>query len=385
MAKASVATSLDRLVAATPTGRNRVVDLVRAFSILVVVVWHWALSVNHLAAADRELRMPNPVEQVPYGWLATWLLQVMPIFFVVGGFSNLAGWEAQRRSDPDTPPGRRFLRQRVERLLRPTAVFVGVWAIAELALQLFLPDYQGVLTTAFAVFVPMWFLAAYLWVVLLVPVTARLHRRFGARVAVALGAAVGLVDVGRFALDLDWFGWVNTALVWVFAHQLGYFWRDGRLAARRRQLALTAGGLLALVVVTNIDVYPRSMVAQPDELSHMYPTTVGVAALATFQLGVVLLAAQSLGRWLRNRRPWTVVVALNSVILTIFLWHMTALLLFVLTLDELDVDLFAEPTAAWWAQRPLWLVGPAMFLAPLVAVFARIEQGGRSPARQRDV
>nr|MDT0664958.1 hypothetical protein [Micromonospora sp. DSM 115978] len=97
--------SLDRLVATTPPGRDRVVDFVRAFSIMIVVVWHWALSVNHLAA-DGELRMPNPIEQVPYGWLATWLLQVMPIFFVVGGFSNLAGWDAVRRGDPSTPPGR---------------------------------------------------------------------------------------------------------------------------------------------------------------------------------------------------------------------------------------------------------------------------------------
>jgi hypothetical protein len=30
--------------------------------------------------------MPNPIHVVPGGWLATWLLQVMPVFFLVGGY-----------------------------------------------------------------------------------------------------------------------------------------------------------------------------------------------------------------------------------------------------------------------------------------------------------
>ena len=87
----AVGRSLDRRVSATPAGRDRTVDLMRAVSIAVVVIWHWAGSVTH--RRDGEIVMPNPIDQVPLLWLATWVGQVMPVFFLVGGFANLAAWD----------------------------------------------------------------------------------------------------------------------------------------------------------------------------------------------------------------------------------------------------------------------------------------------------
>ena len=137
---------------------------------------------------------------------------------------------------------------------------------------------------------PLWFLAAYLWVVLLVPVTAAAHRRAPAPTVVLLGLGVVGVDLARFGAGLQLFGLVNTALVWVFVHQLGYLWRDGMLDAPRRRWATAATGATGLIVVATLPAYPRSMVATVgDELSHMYPTTAGIATLALFQLGVILL------------------------------------------------------------------------------------------------
>jgi hypothetical protein len=72
----AVSRSLDRRVAATPAGRDRTVDLMRAVSIAVVVLWHWTGSVTH--RRDGEIVMPNPIDQVPLLWLATWVGQVMP-------------------------------------------------------------------------------------------------------------------------------------------------------------------------------------------------------------------------------------------------------------------------------------------------------------------
>src|SRR3954452_7557522 len=164
--------SLDRRVAATPTGRDRTVDLMRAVSITVVVLWHWTGSLTHRRGS--EIVMPNPIDQVPLLWLATWVGQVVPVFFLVGGFANLAAWDRAAGS------ARAFLRPRLTRLLRPTAVFVGVWAVLDVVLLLAVPGYPGVLSYGRVVATPLWFLAAYLWVVLLVPVTAVAHRRGGA-------------------------------------------------------------------------------------------------------------------------------------------------------------------------------------------------------------
>src|SRR3954454_3026030 len=113
--------SLDRRVAATPTGRDRTVDLMRAVSIAVVVLWHWAGSLTH--RRNGAIVMPNPIDQVPVLWLATWVGQVMPVFFLVGGFANLAAWDRAGGS------ARAFLRPRLARLLRPTAGVLGGWGV----------------------------------------------------------------------------------------------------------------------------------------------------------------------------------------------------------------------------------------------------------------
>ncbi len=358
--------SLDRTVATTPASRDRTVDLMRAVSIAVVVIWHWAGSVTH--RRDGEIVMPNPIDQVPLLWLATWVGQVMPVFFLVGGFANLAAW------DRAAGGARAFLRLRLARLLRPTAVFLGVWAVFDVLLRVAVPDYAGVLSYGLVVAAPLWFLAAYVWVVLLIPVTAVAHRRAALPTVLLLGICVVGVDVARFGTGSEGLGVVNSALVWVFVHQLGYLWRDGTFDSPGRRWALAVAGLTGLVVVAALPIYPRSMVATVGgQLSHMYPTTAGIATLAVFQLGLIVLLRPKLTAWLQRRRVWKTVVGANTIIMTVFLWHMPALLGALTLFEAAGLPIHPEPTAAWWAQRPLWLLVPGILLAALVALFARAE------------
>jgi hypothetical protein len=122
---------LDALVDATPASRDRVVDLLRAASIGIVVLWHWALAVTHWRA-DSALTMPNPVDEVPGLWAATWVLQVMPVFFLVGGYANLAGWHAVTRGGGDAGS---FVRGRMRQLLAPLIPWLGCWVVVDLAWQ----------------------------------------------------------------------------------------------------------------------------------------------------------------------------------------------------------------------------------------------------------
>jgi hypothetical protein len=177
----------------------------------------------------------------------------MPVFFLVGGYANLAAWDRAAGS------ARAFLRARLTRLLRPTAVFLGARVVLETVLLLVVPGYPGVLSYGRVVATPLWFLAAYLWVVLLVPVTAAAHRRAAGPTVVLLGLGVVGADLARFGAGLQLFGLVNTALVWVFVHQLGYLWRDRMLDSPGRRRALAAAGLTGLVVVAALPVYPRSI------------------------------------------------------------------------------------------------------------------------------
>src|SRR5206468_4023204 len=117
---------------------------------------------------------------------------------------------------------------------------------------------------------------------------------------------------------------LNGALVFLFAHQLGYFYGDGTLTRARRsaQWSLALSGLFGLVLLTNLGVYPRSMVAVRGEaVSNMFPTTACIAALAVFQAGVAMLLRPAVTAWLSRRRVWKTVVSANAVAMTIFLRH----------------------------------------------------------------
>jgi peptidoglycan/LPS O-acetylase OafA/YrhL len=374
----SKAAAVAALVDATPASRDRYVDFLRAVSILVVVLWHWVFSITQWSD-DGSLGMPNPIGDVTGLWLATWLLQIMPVFFFVGGFANYAGLEATRRNGGGAGT---FLRARVRRLLRPIGVFLAVWSAGELAARAWMPSYSGVTHWGMVVFVPLWFLSVYLGVVLLAPVTAALHRRGRELTIVAMVAIIGLADLGRIRFGLDLLGLVASAFVWIFAHQLGYFWRDGSLVdgPRRRLWAMVVGGLTALVVLTNLGVFPRSMVSVRGEASNMFPTTSCIAALAVLQVGVVLLLRPVAERWLSRRRPWTFTVSVNAVAMTIFSWHMTALVGAIGIYQFFGGELMTEATSRWWVQRPLWLLLPGVLLAALLAIFARFELPKRSVA-----
>jgi hypothetical protein len=366
---------LDSLVAGTPPERDRYIDFLRVFAIGVVVVWHWALSV--LYWSDDRWVMPNPIHAVPGSWLATWLLQIVTVFFIVGGYANGAAWWAAQRDGRGLAG---YYSARMRRLLIPIGVFLAVWAGFEVAAHLLVPGYPGVLSYAMILFTPLWFIAAYVWVVALVPLTATAHARARWLSVAVLAAALVAADAGRFGAGIGWLGWLNTALVWVFIHQLGYFYRDGTLegAGRRGAVGLVVAGVLLLVALTWMAAYPRSMVATVgQEHSNLLPTTLPIAVMSLLQLGVIMLVRAPVTRWLRRPRVWKVVVAANSVVLTVFLWHMTALLVVLAVLRALDVDLLTEPTAVWWLQRPLWVLAPAVVLATLVAVFGRFEMRGR--------
>jgi hypothetical protein len=369
--------SVDELADLTPDTRDRAVDFLRASAIGVVVLWHWVFSITHWAGSgdERHLTMPNPVGDVRLLWLATWLLQVMPLFFLVGGFSNRASLTASRRRGGTDGA---WLQGRLRRLARPVLAFAATWFAGDLVARVAIPDSPGVLAWGRVVLVPLWFLGVYAGVVLLAPLTTRLHDRFGALGLTALGAGIALADLGRFRFGWEQLGVLNAALVFTFAHQLGYWWRDGRLD-RQAAKAMALAGATTLVVLTNLGVYPRSMVAVRGEaVSNMFPTTACIAALACFQLGVVVLLQPKLEAWLRrSRRAWRTTIAANAVAMTVFCWHMTALVAVIGLAGLVGVELGDEATASWWLTRPVWVVLPGIVLAGLVAVFKRVELGTR--------
>ena len=105
--------------------RNRYADLLRVVAIGGVVYGHWLLiSVTY---RNGQLSGLDALDYVSWGRWVTWLFQVMPVFFLVGGYVNAQSWMAHHaRGETWT----RWVRDRAMRLLWPTAVFVVVAVLA---------------------------------------------------------------------------------------------------------------------------------------------------------------------------------------------------------------------------------------------------------------
>ena len=75
---------LREIAGRTPAERERYVDLLRAVAITLVVLGHWLIAVLDHDVAGR-LRGHNALEDITWARPGTWLFQVMPLFFLVGG------------------------------------------------------------------------------------------------------------------------------------------------------------------------------------------------------------------------------------------------------------------------------------------------------------
>ncbi len=397
------------LARATPASRDRSIDFLRAVSIVTVVSGHWFIGIIH--RRDGLIWTTSAVGVTSWLWLGTWFLQVMPIFFFVGGFSNLVSFDSARRRGGDAWS---WVRGRMWRLLRPSLVFLGVWAVVQVGLHLrdvgapagpALWDgtrlLRGVKPPGQTVpFGPLWFLGVYIVVVAIAPFTIALDRRFGAAVPVAMAAGAVAADVIGFGLGHPGIRWFNVAFVLLFAHQLGHLLGDGRLERAPRGVfwAMAVGGLLGLVLLTNpwvfrpfgdvrfewfpaIGHYPKSLLGTDVEpISNAYPPTVCFLLGGVWSIGAAMLLRPALRRWLEHERPWKLTIAVNAMIMTLFLWHMTAFLLAVLALWPLGLGREQDSTAAWWAQRPVWELVPAAALAAIVVVVGRFERVRDRPA-----
>jgi len=366
------------LVDATPTTRNRYVDLIRVVSIALVILGHWTMAV--LEYRDGRFAGANLLELDPDWQIMTWVFMVMPLFFIVGGFTNGGSWISARAR------GERYadwLRGKSARLVRPAIWFVAFWAaIPVLGVVL------GVLPVSVAraggeeVSLPLWFLAVYLLSVALIPPLVLAHERYGVRTLWALVIGAFVMDNIHFGLDLAAFGSVNYVLVWLALFELGLLWREGAFQGRRwLPWWLIAIGLVSLAVMVTWFDYPISMTGLTHATrSNAQPPTLALFALGVWQFGAALLFQPAANRWLARRGPWTVVVAANSMVMTLYLWNMSAVVLAVVLLFPTGIMPTPEPlSTAWWALRPVWWLACAICLVPFVLAFRWAERPTDAP------
>jgi hypothetical protein len=341
----------------------------------VVVIGHWLMAGPWVD--DEGSHLDHLLTTSPWTHWLTWIFQVMPIFFFVGGYSNGISWQAARR---DATPYAVWLRGRLSRLCAPVIPLLIFWAVAAAVAQAAGLPAEMIRLGSISALIPTWFLAVYLVVVMLVPLAHAAWQRFGMASICAPVAGAAALDALYFGADVRTPAWANYLLIWGAVHQLGFAWQAGRCVGRARAALCCAGGLLLLIALTELGPWPRSLVGVPGEaISNTTPPHLPLLALCAFQFGAVLLAEPALRRWLNRPTPWTATVLVNGSIMSLFLWHSTAMMLCIgLAIGSGGLGLGLDPgSGAWWALRPVWLVVYAAATAFFLLLFARLEQTSR--------
>lgn len=361
----------------TPADRNRYVDFLRATSILFVISGHWLIATAFYDVDTGVVTHIMMLDELPWiNWL-TWVFQVMPIFFIVGGYSNAVSLEGARKKDLNYAA---WLTGRLYRLLIPLLVLIIFWFGLSLILNFLGLSTATIVIASKAALVPTWFLAIYTMIVLLAPATYALWRRWGFLSLLGYLFIAVAVDIALFRLGWKFLGWTNYFWVWLAMHHLGFAWRDNRLASPSMLLLIALLSFLALMAFIFIGPYPIAMAGSPgDEVSNTLPPKITLIALGIFQFGVLLAIEKPMQKLLSNVKFWTITVMINTVIMTIYLWHMTIFVaLLGLCFLGNGVGLTIEPgSIEWWLSRPVWMVVMVVMLLPVALLLSPLERISR--------
>ncbi|WEK60001.1 MAG: acyltransferase [Candidatus Microbacterium colombiense] len=349
--------------------RDTGIDFVRALCVVGVVLLH-AIMVG-VTIEEGAPVFANASDGT--AWIAplSWGLQVMPLFFVIGGFSGLI---AYRRARSRGGSARAFVAARLHRLMRPAVVTIGVVGLALALLTVAGAPADLVAIAGFRYGQPLWFLAVFLMCQSLLPALAAAHERSPLLTIAALTAASIGVDAARALTGIDLLGFLNLAFVWMTLQQLGFFLADGRIdaLARRTRLCIGVGALLLLILSFVCGIH------SPDLIANINPPTT-----ALLLVGIVHTAALSLGRERIEQISRTPAAAAFTAFVTprtmsIYLWHMPVLLVMagasaVFALLT-GVDLPSLDSVGWWSARPLWLAVALAATALIAVVTTRFER-----------
>jgi CubicO group peptidase (beta-lactamase class C family)/peptidoglycan/LPS O-acetylase OafA/YrhL len=269
--------------------RDAALDGLRALAILRVITWHTS------------------------GWAwTTWIISSVPAMFVVTG--ALLARSLQKASAFHT------LRKRFKRLFLPLWFYSLTVYLLSLLFEVrtsavwtfFFPFSQPSSLIASQWFTSaMWYLRAYVWVLVLAPFIYALTRRFKSLIPVV--GIIAVIALGIWDIDSTGFGWaVGDIVLYSTCTAAGMAWLvDGRPSPR--SLHVTAFAFLAGVCGWLLFRQPIDGVVNNDHVLHLFVGGFWTALLLHFPMTLSTFSTTAVSRFL-NRYP-----------LSIYLWHsMTA-------------------------------------------------------------
>ncbi|WP_405853406.1 acyltransferase [Streptomyces sp. NBC_00090] len=365
-----------KIESGTPAHRDRAIDGLRALALLAVPTGHWLLG-GFTLSSDGAIHNASPLGTFAGLAPVSWVLQMLGIFFLVGGYASVLSYRRRKGST------REWLGGRLARLGRPVLGVTAVWAALLPLLHFGLGVPVDSLRTASTLVVqPLWFVGVYTVVTALTPYCVRVARRLGVWAAAPLLGSVAVVDFLRYGPYADavpsWLSLLNILPGWLFAYQLGVSWGEGRVTRRHARWLLAGGAALFAALLLFFD-YPASMVGVPGEArTNSHPPSLLVLALAAAQSGAAILLRDRLGGLLKRPALWAPVVVVNLSAMTILCWHQTAMLAAAIPgsyLGEVPGLVGAPDSVGWILARLAWMP----VFAGLLVLVGRFARGFESP------
>ncbi len=359
----------------TRTARDTSIDVARAWCLTVAVGLH-ALMVGVSVVGGVPV-LENAMDSYSGFPALTWVMQIMPLFFVLGGFSSATQWSRLREKGM---PAHDYVALRLKRLLGPALGAMAATAAVLVGLVVFGVSDAVVAEAGFRMSQPLWFLGVYLLLSGLVPFMMKLHRASPRATLVGLGALVLGVDLTRIGTGIEAVGFANLLFVWLLMQQLGFFLAEGRPRLDRR--GHTLGAVAALGTLATLCAFG---VYDWDLFENLNPPT---AALVLFGLAQICLfqLARPLLRKAHGIRPVAKIVgAVNARAMTIYSWHMLVLIGMAGALMFTVGEALPTPVSAeWWATRPAWFAAATLITIALVALVGRREARGGAKTAPRE-
>lgn len=352
----------------TSTPRNHVIDCVRAWCVLVVVVFH-ALLYQVVLVDGAPTLVPWAPPHWPW-WPITWFAMPIPLFFLAGGFANAV--VVDKLSARGASYGH-FLAERGRRLIGPLLFFVTVMTVLFTAAA-WLGYLDAAATLSPQLMQLLWFLAVYLVICAAAPCAVRAHDRWGWRPLAVLLVLGALVDAWSFHAGNADLRNLNMLTVWPLVHQLGIAYHRGwfRTGPAWRSWVPVLAGAGGIAVLIFGFGYPGTSVGLADlPIANVQPPTIAMAFLGLANAGVLGLIERT--GWLNRLAPGVerVVSVVNALMMSVYLWHILCIGLAGLLLVTL-ARLAPAASGVLLAQVTVAVVAVAM-VALVVPQIARLE------------
>src|SRR5262245_40574939 len=213
----------------TASARELSADAYRVLAVTVVVIGHWLVSA--VTFRDGQFGNDYPLDVLPWTRWLTLVFQVVPVFFLVGGYASAASWTRWREAG-----GRHrteWVTHRLAAILGPTTAYVAL-ALTAVALLAWAGIERSALRFGgWAIAMHLWFVPGYRGLLALTAVAVAAHRRWGLLVPAVLALGVVVVDLAARVWHLPIIGCANYLLCWGAIYQTGICWRGGVLGGRR--------------------------------------------------------------------------------------------------------------------------------------------------------